>query len=138
MEEQSFGSCITMECNYDWKNTTSKTNESIKQRELRHCSNGPYQINNQKSNIEMKSKMKISRTQNGLLIPLLLCIVLVFFMTITVLVIMVIFLSTQRSTGKLSLPSNITFPYAHRLRQNLNEVNHFFFIFQFFIFPFLH
>lgn len=130
-EQQSFGSSTTMDCcNYDWR-STSRKNGSIKQYELHHCSNPLCQIINQKSNTEMKSKMKISLTQNASLIPLLLCIVLVFFMLLTVLLIMVIFLSTRRTattiTGRWNTPFNGTFTHANRIRQNSCEVNYSFY-----------
>lgn len=127
-----------MECNCDWKNI-GRNDKSVKQQELYHNSNALYQIINQKSNMEIpmkKSKMKISMTRNTSLIPFLLCIVLVFFMIITVLLIMVIFLSTQRTTttttGRWNSPFNNTFTYANRIRQNLDEVNRFFYSFFFY------
>ncbi|VDK79354.1 unnamed protein product [Onchocerca ochengi] len=124
-DQQSFGSCMTMECNYDWKNARKKE-ESIKKQKLCHSDNALYQVINHKSNMEIsmtKSKMKISMTKNSTLIPLLLCIVLIFFMVITILLIMVIFLSTQRTniTNRWNPSLNVTFTYADRIRQNSEE-----------------
>ncbi|KAM3728739.1 Glutamate carboxypeptidase [Dirofilaria immitis] len=56
-------------------------------------------------------------------LPLLLCIVLIFFMVITILLIMVIFLSTQRNitTNRWNAPLNVTFTYPDRIYQNLEK-----------------
>ncbi|MCP9257438.1 Glutamate carboxypeptidase 2-like protein [Dirofilaria immitis] len=130
-DQQSFNSCIAMECNYNWKNATRNEQKLYHDNDNDDNNNNDtlYQVINQKSNMEIsmtKSKTKISMAPNSSLVPLLLCIVLIFFMVITILLIMVIFLSTQRNitTNRWNAPLNVTFTYPDRIYQNLEKKIH--------------
>uniref|UniRef100_A0A915PWL7 Peptidase M28 domain-containing protein n=1 Tax=Setaria digitata TaxID=48799 RepID=A0A915PWL7_9BILA len=104
--QQNFGSCITMECNCNWKNRNREDD------------------NNDDESFNLNSNNLMGRRRT-ILIPLLLSIALIFFMIMTMLLILVIFLSTKpmklvstaAKWNNVSLNGNSANAYG--IRQNL-------------------
>lgn len=143
---RSFGSCITMECNYDWR-SCGRNNENINKYD--HFNNHNNHNNRIYQKIIRRSKIgngkKKSKTQetspiatNTILTPLLLFSVSVLLLITTALLIFVISLRTQRTAKTTSTTTTTTTATAkfnsifnnnltnadHLIHQNPDEVHH--------------